>query len=192
MFPRTKSATRMFATAVLLGSVALSGPLAIAAGDSAGSMADTSAATAPATTEPAPSDSSRVEARIKELHNRLHITAAQQTQWDNLVQVMRDNANAMYDLEKQRAQNVSDMTAVDAVKSYQEVIQAHEAGMAKFVPAFEALYESMSDSQKKIADAVPKPGTHRGGEEGTKVQLKSSNGPRTVSEINSRSKVDWR
>jgi periplasmic protein CpxP/Spy len=154
MFLRTISATRTLATAVLLGSIALSCPLAIAAGDSAGSMADTSAATAPATTAPTPSESSRVEARIKELHNRLHITAAQQTQWDNLVQVMRDNANAMYALEKQRGQNASDMTAVDAVKSYQEVIQAHEAGMEKFLPAFEALYESMSDSQKKVADAM--------------------------------------
>ena len=40
------------------------------------------------------------------------------------------------------------MTAVDAVKSYQAVIEAHEAGMAKFVPAFQALYDSMSDAQK--------------------------------------------
>ena len=44
-----------------------------------------------------------VEARIKELHKRLHITAAQKPQWDNLAQVMRDNAQAMSDLKKQRA-----------------------------------------------------------------------------------------
>ncbi|MGA8058553.1 MAG: Spy/CpxP family protein refolding chaperone, partial [Candidatus Binataceae bacterium] len=76
-----------------------------------------------------------VEAHIKELHNKLHITAAQQTQWDSLVQVMRDNAKAMTDLQKQRGQDASAMTAVDAIKSYQAVIAAHEAGMAKFVPA---------------------------------------------------------
>jgi len=34
------------------------------------------------------------------------------------------------------------------------VIEAHEAGMAKFVPAFQALYDSMSDAQKKTADAM--------------------------------------
>ena len=67
---------------------------------------------------------------------------------------MRDNAKAMDDLQKQRARDAKDMTAVDAVKSYQAVIEAHEAGMAKFVPAFQALYDSMSDSQKKIADAM--------------------------------------
>jgi len=43
---------------------------------------------------------------------------------------------------------------VDAVKSYQAVIEAHEAGMAKFVPAFQALYDSMSDAQKASADSM--------------------------------------
>ena len=113
------------------------------------------ASESPATTAPAPSETNpAVEKRIKELHSKLHITAAQQTQWDNLVQVMRDNATAMMDLQKQRASDVGSMSAVDAVKSYAAVIQAHEAGMNKFVPAFEALYNSMSDQQKKIADAM--------------------------------------
>jgi hypothetical protein len=34
------------------------------------------------------------------------------------------------------------------------VIEAHDAGMKKFIPAFEALYNSMSDAQKKIADSL--------------------------------------
>jgi LTXXQ motif family protein len=135
-----QSAVRIVATAALFGSIVL-GPLAIAG---------------PATTEPAvaAAKADPVEARIKELHNRLHITAAQQSQWDKLVQVMRDNAKAMEDLQKQRGQDVNAMSAVDAVKSYQAVIEAHEAGMAKFVPAFQALYDSMSPAQKKTADAM--------------------------------------
>jgi hypothetical protein len=75
-----------------------------------------------------------VEARIKDLHNRLHITAAQKPQWDNLTQVMRENAQAMVDLEKQRAADANSMSAVDVVKSYQSVIEAHEDGMKKFIP----------------------------------------------------------
>jgi len=54
---------------------------------------------------------------------------------------------AMYDLQKQRGADVKDMSAVDAVKSYQAVIEAHETGMSKFVPAFQSLYDSRSDSQ---------------------------------------------
>ena len=136
-----QSAARVFAAATLVGSLVLAGPLAFAA---------------PATTEPAmaAAKADPVEAHIKELHNKLHITAAQQTQWDSLVQVMRDNAKAMTDLQKQRGQDASAMTAVDAVKSYQAVIAAHEAGMAKFVPAFQALYDSMSSAQKETADSM--------------------------------------
>jgi hypothetical protein len=125
----------------------------------------------PATTEPAPAPSeadAAVEARIKELHQKLHITTAQQTQWNNLVQVMRDNAKAMIDLQKQRAQDVNSMTAVDAVKSYAAVIEAHEAGMNKFVPAFQALYDSMSDAQKKIADAMFRSRVRSGAKKGSK------------------------
>jgi LTXXQ motif family protein len=125
----------------------------------------------PATTEPAPAPSeadAAVEGRIKELHQKLHITTAQQTQWNNLVQVMRDNAKAMIDLQKQRAQDVNSMTAVDAVKSYAAVIEAHEAGMNKFVPAFQALYDSMSDAQKKIADAMFRSRVRSGAKKGSK------------------------
>jgi hypothetical protein len=132
---------RVFAVATLFGSLVLAAPLAFAA---------------PATTEPAmaAAKADPVEAHIKELHSKLNITAAQQAQWDSLVQVMRDNAKAMSDLQKQRGQDAKAMTAVDAVKSYQAVIEAHEAGMAKFVPAFQALYDSMSNAQKASADSM--------------------------------------
>jgi hypothetical protein len=46
------------------------------------------------------------------------------------------------------------MNAVDVVKSYETVIEAHEEGMKHFVPAFEALYDTMSDSQKQVADSM--------------------------------------
>jgi len=136
-----KSAARVLAAATMLGALVLAGPFAFAA---------------PATTEPAMTAAKPdpVEARIKELHNKLSITAAQQTQWDSLVRVMRDNAKAMTDLQKQRSHDAKAMTAVDAVKSYEAVIAAHEAGMAKFVPAFQALYDSMSNAQKETADSM--------------------------------------
>ena len=67
---------------------------------------------------------------------------------------MRDNAQAMADLQKQRAADAKSMNAVDVIKSYSEVIQAHQEGMKKFVPAFEDLYNSMSDAQKKTADSM--------------------------------------
>ena len=137
------------AAATLLGVVVLASP--VMAGNS---KTISVASSSQAMTSPASSDANAVEARIKELHRKLHITAAQKPQWDNLAQVMRDNAQAMSDLKKQRASDAQTMNAVDVVKSYESVIEAHEDGMKKFVPPFEALYNTMSDAQKKTADSL--------------------------------------
>jgi len=138
--------------ATFLGAIVLATPLFASSIDSTTASAPRQQMASTATA-PGPSTLS-VEARIKELHARLHITEAEKPQWDALTQVMRDNAQAMDDIEKQRASDAKDMNAVEVVKSYSEVIQAHEDGMKKFIPAFEDLYNSMSDSQKKTADSM--------------------------------------
>jgi protein CpxP len=163
MFSFKHPVVRGVAAATVLGAFILGNPLSAAA-DVVQAPAATlvapqilaDAASQPATTAPAPEAArpDAVEARITELHNRLQITSAQQTQWDNLVQVMRGNAKTMMDLQKERSQDVNSMTAVDAIKSYASVIKAHQAGMHRFVPAFEALYGSMSETQRKIADSM--------------------------------------
>jgi hypothetical protein len=137
------------AAATLFGVVVLASP--VMAGNS---KTISVASSSQAMSSPASADANAVEARIKELHRKLHITAAQKPQWDNLAQVMRDNAQAMSDLKKQRAADAQSMSAVDVVKSYESVIEAHEDGMKKFVPPFEALYNTMSDAQKKTADSL--------------------------------------
>jgi hypothetical protein len=136
------------AAATLLGAVVLASPVFAASGDAQSPAQQAMAA---------PADSSAmapVEARIKDLHKQLHITEAQKPQWDSLAQVMRTNAQAMVDLQKQRAADSKSESAVEVIKSYEAVIDAHEDGMKKFVPPFEALYNSMSDAQKKTADSL--------------------------------------
>lgn len=46
------------------------------------------------------------------------------------------------------------MTAVEDIKSYAEIAGAHADDLKKFAPVFEALYNSMSDEQKKNADTI--------------------------------------
>jgi protein CpxP len=99
------------------------------------------------------SSEDRVEARIKDMHARLKITQAQEDQWSKVAQVMRDNAKQMDALTKTRAEK-ADMNAIDDLKSYGEIAEAHVDGMKKFTPIFQTLYDSMSDAQKKNADAV--------------------------------------
>jgi periplasmic protein CpxP/Spy len=95
-----------------------------------------------------------VEARIKELQTKLKITPAQEDLWNNVTQVMRDNAKTMEALIKARSKEVSTMTAIDDLKSYGEIVEAHADAIRKFIPAFEPLYVGMSDAQKKAADTL--------------------------------------
>jgi protein CpxP len=95
----------------------------------------------------------RVEVRIKELHTALKITPEQEELWNNVAQVMRDNAKTMDTLSTARG-NAKPMNAVESFKSYGEITEAQADGTKKFIPVFEALYNSMSDAQKKNADTV--------------------------------------
>jgi phosphate-selective porin len=96
----------------------------------------------------------RVERRIAELHAQLKITPAEQQQWDQFAQVMRDNAREMDQIFTQRAQQYASMNAVQNMQSYEHVAQTHAQQLQKFVPAFQNLYNSMPDQQKQIADQV--------------------------------------
>jgi len=95
-----------------------------------------------------------VEARITDLHAKLKITPAQEDLWKNVTQVMRDNAKTMEPFRKARAEKAPPMAAVEDLTSYGEIAEEHAAGIKKFVPVFAALYESMSDTQKKNADSI--------------------------------------
>jgi len=100
------------------------------------------------------STADRVDTRIQDLHRNLKITAAQEPQWRAFAQVMRDNEKAIGVILKERSANIAKMNAVDDLRSYQKLANAHAEGLKKLVPAFEALYNTMSDDQKKNADAV--------------------------------------
>ena len=108
------------------------------------------------------SHSDRVESRISEMHTKLKITPAQEGQWNNVAQVMRDNAKTLDTLTQARVSNASTMTAIADLKSYSEITDAHAEGLKKFVAAFQPLYDSMSDAQKKAADMLFQ-GHHGGG-----------------------------
>ena len=92
-----------------------------------------------------------VEDRIAYLHSQLKITPAQDPQWSTFADVMRSNAQTMVDLFKQR-QQAGAQSAIDDMKQYAAIAQAHADGMKKLVDAFEPLYNSLSPDQKKLAD----------------------------------------
>ena len=100
------------------------------------------------------SKTERVEVRIKELHSKLKITQAQEGLWDNVTRVMRENAVTMEALIKERSEKAGSKDAIADLKSYSAIAEAHSDGLKKFIPVFEPLYASMSEDQKKGADAL--------------------------------------
>jgi periplasmic protein CpxP/Spy len=96
----------------------------------------------------------QVERYITRLHAQLRVTPAQQAQWDQFAQIMRDNAKSMYQAFEQRASSFGSMNAVDNMLSYAQIAQQNAEDTQKLATAFQALYGSMSDDQKKNADAV--------------------------------------
>ena len=100
------------------------------------------------------------EAQIKQLHDELKITEAQEVLWNNLTQVMRQNAKEMDALTKDRAETSKTMNAVEHMKFHSQVTEAQLNQQKKFIPPFEALYASMSDEQKKSTDTIFREGRH--------------------------------
>ena len=104
--------------------------------------------------QPGETTQSLVERRITDLHGKLHITSQQSQPWDQFAQVMRDNAREMDQVYKQRAEKLGSMSAVDNMQSYAQIEQQRAQDAQKLVPAFQTLYSSLSDQQKKTADQI--------------------------------------
>jgi hypothetical protein len=96
----------------------------------------------------------RVERYIKDLHARLQITPAEETQWNQFAEVMRQNARDIDQALMQRAEQFPTMNAVQNMQSYAQLAEAHAQRVEKLVPAFENLYNAMPEQQKQLADQV--------------------------------------
>ena len=114
------------------------------------------AASSPMTSQPVPGKNmeERVENHIKQLHAQLQITPAEQPQWEQFAQVMRDNARDMDRAFIQRARQYPTMNAVQNMQSYEQIAEAHAQHLQKLVPAFDNLYNVMPEQQKKLTDQV--------------------------------------
>ena len=102
----------------------------------------------------------RAELRIRDLHTKLKITPAQESQWSAVAAAMRDNAKAMDSLTKERVKHAKDMSAVDDLNSYEKIADANADGVHKLAPLFSALYTSMSEPQQKEIDTLFRRGVH--------------------------------
>jgi protein CpxP len=121
----------------------------------------TTAAASPAAEVKRPG-ADRIEARITELHHKLHITTDQAALWTSVAQAMRDSANTIHVSLMDRSAHAKTMNAVDDLKSYQVLANDHADGLKHLIPAFEALYAAMTPAQQKNADRVFAEHQHHG------------------------------
>jgi periplasmic protein CpxP/Spy len=120
-----------------------------------GVFAQTSApAAASASASPAAKHEARIEDRIAYLHKQLKITPAQETQWQPFADAMRADGQTMGQLYEKRKSSVEKSSALDNMRDYAQLTQAHADGVKKLLTAFEPLYSSLSQEQKQLADAT--------------------------------------
>jgi hypothetical protein len=101
-----------------------------------------------------PSHLGRVEARLTDLHTKLHLTPAQEDLWQPVATVMRDNAHTLDALIEAQAAQARAITALDDLRAYSAIAEAHAEGLKQFLAVFEPLYRSLSDAQKRQADTL--------------------------------------
>ena len=92
-----------------------------------------------------------VEVNIATLHQRLQITPAQEAQFNAVANVMRENARAEAGAPQQPPAGA---TAIDDLRAYIRYSEVELAGWKRMLPALEALYATLSPTQKKAADAA--------------------------------------
>ena len=93
-----------------------------------------------------------VERRITELHSKLKITAAEEKPFGDFAQAMRDNAQRMDQAVSDKRSSAATATAVDQMKAYAELAQAHADEVSHLVGPFSTLYDTLSPEQKRMAD----------------------------------------
>jgi hypothetical protein len=168
------------ALVILAASLSMSAAFAQSAAPAASATVAATAAAASSADVRAAQHQQRVEERITWLHTQLKITPEQEPQWTTFADVMRSNGQTMGALYKQRMETENTRNALDDMKQYAQIAQAHAEDMQKLVTAFEPLYTSLSPEQKKLADQTFRHGhEHEHGQSGkaTKPKHKSKSSP---------------
>lgn len=128
-------------------------PAAAAPAEPARTVPSQPAQPAPRSHRAEPTRRQRVEIMISDLHKKLGITAAEQSQFNAVAEVMRANARTMESLLVERTRD-SNRSAVASVRWYERLTEAHAAALKNFIPPFETLYAALSESQRKAADSI--------------------------------------
>lgn len=94
-----------------------------------------------------------VAAHLADVKKQLNITNAQQSQFDQFANVVKQNAQAV-EAAMQKAQQNAERSAVESLRTAADFAQTEADNLKRLVPAFETLYSSLSAEQKRLADGL--------------------------------------
>lgn len=93
------------------------------------------------------------ERRLADLKKRLHITSAQEPKFRAFTDVVEQNAEQMGTVIRQAQQKAAG-NAVERLQASEQLAETQAASLKRLVPAFEALYVTLSPEQKHTADQL--------------------------------------
>jgi len=97
---------------------------------------------------------SHVEGRIAALKTELKITEAQAPQWLAFADALRGTAKSMEAMQGQMMKVAAPSPLSARLARQEETLSAHLASVKALKAAFDPLYASFSDEQKKVADGI--------------------------------------
>jgi hypothetical protein len=115
------------------------------------------AAQAPAAPPPPqagpPPAGSVMEPRLRQIHQMLHITPAQEADFNAFANALRGNEATMRALFAQRPPGVG-TNAVESLRFEQRLLAAQAEGLRRLIEPFSRLYAALSPTQKNIANRI--------------------------------------
>lgn len=104
----------------------------------------------------------RTEQRIAGLQRRLAITPAQQPQWDAFADSLRAGAAHQEAMRRDRPARAG-ASAPEGLRSNADAARTYADDLQRLVPAFDALYATLSPEQRSTADRTYREFMGRGG-----------------------------
>ena len=94
------------------------------------------------------------EGRIAFLKTELAITEAQGKVWDAYAEALKKNMQSMLDMRKTMMEARSAKSPVERLSAHVSAMESRLKALQDVKPALVALYDSLSEEQKKKADDV--------------------------------------
>lgn len=95
-----------------------------------------------------------IREHLRQLHAELHVTSAQQQQWDNFAHTVWRNVHNMHDALSERQAALHTMNAAQNMDSYARLAEVHAHDMRRASAAFDQLYAAMSPQQQQEANQL--------------------------------------